>query len=217
MLPLLLLCRPGCLPCLGPAPPAPQPQPSAPAHCPGCRSRRRPAPAPCPGKRGTLPPGPETGTGRDVTPPPYAYMPGPGTTSKNSSISLLFSAGFRLEITPLPFFPQKIFKPKIRPGRSSAMVQTRISGRAYLLAISAAECPFSKSVFAGNVDFPISGKISVTLCRDVPLASGHIAWSFADTSRHQKVGGSPVIVQPARSHATCYAVHAWPGGQTSLP
>ena len=69
-----------------------------------------------PGKRGTLPPGPETGTGRDVTPPPYAYMPGPDTTSKNLSISLLFSAGFRLEITPLPFFPKKIFKPKIRQG-----------------------------------------------------------------------------------------------------
>ena len=100
------------------------PAPYSPAQRPG--NRRRISPLPCPSPTAAPPPAPKlfghsaparNRKPRDGTPdPPLAYMPGPGTTSKNSFISLLFSEGFRLEITPLPFFPKKIFKPKIRPG-----------------------------------------------------------------------------------------------------
>ena len=64
----------------------------------------------------TVSPGPKRETPERDSYPPLAYMPGPGTTSKNSFISLLFSNGFRLESPPLPFFPKKILKSKIRPG-----------------------------------------------------------------------------------------------------
>jgi len=72
-------------------------------------------------KRGTVSCSPGTRRGCGTPATPITYMPGPGTTSKSSSISLLFFAGFRLEITPLPFFPKKFFKPKIQPGYRAAL------------------------------------------------------------------------------------------------
>jgi hypothetical protein len=71
-----------------------------------------PAAASQPAKRGTPSANPETQTpGRDSY-PPLSYMPGPDTTSKNSFISLLFSAGSRIEITPPAFIFPKNFQTK---------------------------------------------------------------------------------------------------------